>query len=320
MSTTNNPYISVVILIGAQRKRAEKALASVLQQDSLDQAEIIILDIAYGKYPPLAGSGLSSVKVLDCSSSSSYGSLRAQAVHNARGQVVAFLEEHALAQPGWLKALVRDFHKGYAGVGGSPEALNPGVGLSDVFSLINFGFLLTSSTPVNQLPVHNGAYRRDILLSFGNQLPMLLASDLLLSPKIIEKGFTLLADPEVKILHLNMEYGSHGLLAYYNWNIIFGRNRAQLNHWSLSRRIFQFLIIPLVPCIRYFKHLIHFIKYDRKKNRSLLLNTGGFLIVQSIAATGIGVGCLFAAKNAEAKFLDYELNHERSRISPTLNP
>jgi hypothetical protein len=53
MVKLGKPFVTIVILIGSQRRRAERSLASVLQQDDLDQAEIILLDVAHDKFTPI---------------------------------------------------------------------------------------------------------------------------------------------------------------------------------------------------------------------------------------------------------------------------
>ncbi len=311
------PYISVIFFLGSQRERAEKSLASILGQKSIEKAEVLIFDTAFDQYPPLAGSDHPVVKVHRVKEPLPFSILRTKAVEIARGEVIAFVEDHAYVASGWLETLIKDFRAGYVGVGGVPETLNPGVGISDAVTLMNFGFFYPTTEPRTYyiLPGHNSAYRRDLLLSFGELLPTLITSEALLNTKIIEKGYTLLLDPGARFLHLNEETLSMVTISYYYWNHCFGEGRARLFGWPWWRRILQGLAIPLVPFARYIKYMRYFWRHDRKSILILLRYTGVFLYAQSVAAIGLAVGCIFGARDAEIKFRDYELNASRKLTS-----
>ena len=309
------PYISIILLSGIQRGLAEKSLAKILEQNGIENAEVLIFDLEFDEYPPLAGSDHPVVKIHPVKESLSLGALRAKAVEIARGEVIAFVEDHANVMPGWLETLIRDFQAGYGGVGGVPEPLNPGIGISDAAALMNFSFFYPATEPRTDsiLPGHNSAYRRDLLLSFGKLLPTLLTSEALLDSKIVEKGYTLLLDPQVRFLHINEETLSAITASYYYWNQCFGESRAKIYEWSWQRRMAQGLMTPLVPFVRYGKYMLHFWRHDRKNILTLLRYTGLFLYAQSLAAIGLAVGCIFGARDAEIKFRDYELNTSRKK-------
>lgn len=310
---SSRPYVSIVLIIGTQRDDSGRALASVLSQHGLDETEVLIFDTALGRFPPLAESDHPVVKVHSVEGDVSLNILRAKSIEVARGEVVAFVEHHVILEPGWLDAIIRGFRAGHAGVGGVPGALNPGVGISDVIALINFGFFHPLSGPCicPILPANNSAYRRDTLLSFGNLLPILLASEVLLNFKITESGNTLLLNPNANFLHLNEETFSTAMLGYYYWNLNFGENRARMFHWAWWRRILQGLATPVIPFVRYCKYMLHFLRYDRQSALLLFRYTGAFLCTQGAAALGMAMGALFGAGDADLKFGDYELNYNR---------
>lgn len=313
-----SPYISIVFIVGNQRERAVKALANILAQKGIESAEVLIFDTAFDQYPPLTGSDHPSVKIHEENQPIPLDILRAKAVELSGGEIVAFVEDHAYVVPGWLETLIRDFRAGHGGVGGEPDAINPGIGISDAVTLMGFGFFRPTTEPrtYDVLPGHNSAYRRDLLLSFGELLPALISSEILLDRKIIEKGHTLLLDPGAKFLHHNEEKLSMIAKGYYYWNVIYGQNRARIFHWPWWRRLLQGFAIPLVPFVRYMKYMIHFWSHDRKNIFLLLRYTGIFLYAQSAAAVGLARGTLFGTGDAEMKFRDYELNYSRrSRLT-----
>lgn len=309
----STPYISVILILGIQRERAEKSLANILEQKGIENTEVLIFDTVFDKYPALAGSDHPVVKIHQIKEVLPFSILRAKAVEIARGEVIAFVEDHAYVVPGWLETLIRDFQAGHGGVGGVPETLNPGIGISDAITLMNYGFFRPTAEPriYSMLPGHNSAYRRDLLLSFGELLPTLISSEVLLNWKIIEKGYTLLLDPGAQFLHLNEEALSMITAGYYYWNLSFGENRARIFKWPWWRRALQGLATPLVPFIRYGKYMYHFWQNDRNSMLMLIRYTTVFLYAQSAAAIGMAIGCIFGAGDAEIKFRDYELNTTR---------
>jgi len=313
MAMQSLPFVSVIMIIGIQRQRAGNALASVLAQHGLENAEVLLFDTALDRYPPLSGSDHAAVTVHPVREARSFNDIRARAAEIARGEVVAFLEEHIFVVPGWLDAIIRGFRAGHGGVGGEPGALNPGRGISDAITLMNYGYFRPTPTPrtYHMLPGHNSAYRRDLLLSFGDLLPVLLSSEVLLGWKIVEKGHTLLLDRAAKFLHLNEEALAMISVGYYYWNRSFGENRAKVYKWGWWRRILQGVATPLVPVVRYIKYLAHFWQNDRQSVPILFRYTGVFLYAQAAAALGMAIGALFGSGDAEMKFLDYELNSER---------
>ena len=124
------PPVSVVMMVGRQRDRAARALASILEQDGIERCEVMVIDAARGTpaaarlRPPSGGT-----------SSRQRPALRRRlpaSIQQARAPVVAFLEEHAIALPGWLRGVEAVFaDPTVAGAGGEVDNLNPGVGISD---------------------------------------------------------------------------------------------------------------------------------------------------------------------------------------------
>jgi hypothetical protein len=258
------PKITVSIMIADGREHIGRCLASVLAQDGIEEAEVLLLDLSHNKYPPLPGSDHPSVRLVKIDEEMTDGKLRAYSAINARGEIIAYLEDHATVIPGWLKALGRDFALGYAAVGGVPGDLNPGAGISDAVAMMNFlpWRRVNQPTEFNLLPGHDSAYRREVLLAFGDELPALLSSEVLLCWQIRARGHKMLVDPAAQFMHMNEEELGMIIEGYYYWNLLFGESRAHIYHWSLIRRIAQALAIPLVPFVRLFKILVILIKND----------------------------------------------------------
>ena len=76
---------------------------------------------------------------------------------------------------------------------------NDGQGISHVSWLFSYGFWMP---PVKQgaaalLPGNNSAYKRDILLSYAERLPMMLEIDMLLQRQVREECYLLELHPRI---------------------------------------------------------------------------------------------------------------------------
>jgi hypothetical protein len=309
------PKITVSIMVGDQRERAGHCLQSVLAQDGIEEAEVLLLDLSHQKYPPLAGSDHPSVRLVKIDQDMTDGELRAYSARNARGEIVAYLEEHAIVRQGWLDVLIRDFALGYVGVCALPRNLNPGAGISDAVSIMNFlpWLKVTKPTEFKYLPGHNSAYRRDALLSFGNDLPDLLSSEILLCWQMNMRGQKMLMDPAAQFIHMNEEELGMIVQGYYYWNLLFGQSRARIYHWSLIRRVAQVLAIPLLPFVRSFRILGFLARNDPASLPVYFRSVGVIFVAYISAAVGMAQGCLMGAGTTGTKFRDNELNERRNR-------
>ena len=304
--------------MGRCRERAAKCLASILAQKGIERAEVLVFDLASDAHPPLPGSDHPSVKIHQVADTELMSRLRADAAHTARGEIVAFVEDHTVVIPGWLDAIIDGMQAGHAGVGGEPGTLNPGVGISDAMTIMNYAFFIPTPTPrtYSMLPGHNSAYRRDLLLAFGDLLRPLITNEVLLGWKLIEQGHTLLLDPGAKFLHFNEETLGMIMRGYYYWNRCFGHNRALVFGWPWWRRLLQALAAPAIPPVRYVKYVAYLSRHDRPKLPVFMRYTGTFLCAQAAAATGMAIGALFGLADAELKFQYYEIMYDRDTIRP----
>ena len=164
---SDGPAVSVIVMVDGQRERGARCLQSILSQSIIDEMEVLLLDFAPPDTPPMRGSEHPSVRVVRMGDTIEFGGARALGVQMARAPIVAFLEEHVIARPGWAEALVRAHRGGWAGVG--PEVHNPmpGYGISDAIFVVGYGTWAPPLAPgeTELIPSQNSSFRRDVLLS-----------------------------------------------------------------------------------------------------------------------------------------------------------
>jgi hypothetical protein len=311
------PAVSVVIIPGNQRERAARSLASVLDQDGIERAEVILLDAANDGSPPLPRSDESAVRVLPRPQRGTYGGLRAEGTRLARAPIVAFLEEHAIGLPGWLTAIEESLRSGeYAGASGEVHPLNPGEGISDAVALMNYARWLPpllERGPSTLVVGHNSAYLRDDLLAFGHDLEHYLSCEVVLQWQLGARRRPFLINPDIRVAHLNETTVSAICKGYYLWNVSFGAGWSRAEEWSASRRAAQALGVPWWVVRR----LVDVARTARtpQHRRTLVRHLPTMIVAQSAAAVGIAVGCTRGERSHALRFADYELDRDRGRAT-----
>jgi glycosyltransferase involved in cell wall biosynthesis len=244
---TPQPTISVVILVGALRHRAERCLSAVLDQ-SQPPLEVLVVDVDPAS-PPIAGSAHPAVRRIALPPATEFGPARARGVAEARGEVVAFLEEHTEPCPDWLAALARAFRHGWSGVGPCVLNGNPGVGFSDLTFALGYGLYLPpcDREPTPWLPSHNSAFRRDVLVGLGDRLPDLLASENVMRAVLWREGHRFAMEPDSQIRHWNEAWLRGTPALYFHFHRAGAAAEKRYLRDSRWRRRAMVLLWPAVP-------------------------------------------------------------------------
>jgi hypothetical protein len=307
------PELSVVVVVGALRERAGDCLRSLLDQAMGERLEVLLADVAGPGTPPVPGSDAPAVRVLGLAAGTTFPSARACAVRAARGAVVAFLEEHTTAFPGFGEALLRAHAGPYAGVGPAVANANPGVGKSDIAGLLAYGYFYPpcGRGEVGFLPGHNASYKREALLALGGDLERLLRSDLVLQARLRRLGHRLLLEPAAVFAHRNevtLRSRARGVFLWYrNYAVL----RAAEDRWSGARRALYVAATPLLP-VYFLAHFTRFVARERRAYLGLLLRNVPYVLASMLAgAAGQALGLLLGAGDAEASFSRFELTAAR---------
>ncbi len=308
--------VTVVLVVGRQRERSARALASVLGQEGIDRSEVVLVDAGPPGVEALPGADHASVRVVERPGRGPFGAVRADAVRLARAPVVAFLEEHAEARDGWIVGIEAAFaDPAVAGASGEVHTLNPGVGISDVIAVMNYVRWLPplrEGWDADVIVGHNAAYRTDDLLAFGAELDELLSSEVVLQRALRARGRRLVIDPRIAIGHTNEVTTRSISRGYYLWNVSFGATWADAERWSRLRRALQVVGAPWWVVRRVADILGGATPAHR---RVLLRHLGSVVASQCAGAAGIAVGATRGAGDAGTRFTDYELDIDRPTSS-----
>ncbi len=306
--TEARPSVSVVLVVGNQRARGARALASVLAQEALSEAEVLLVDAGRSEHPPLPDSDQPVVRVIRPADRPSFGELRAAGVREARAPLVAFLEEHSEALPGWLAAIRRALEGPYAGAGGEVHNLNPGVGVSDGAWLTGYWRWHPPTTwrEASIIPGHNSAYRRDLLLAYGAELGRVLQADVRLGWLLRGNGHRLVIDPAIKFAHGHTTTLYETCRGFYLWDRCFGHQRA--TGWSWPRRVLRAGVAMLSPIKRLAQLFWHLLRSRPRALATYFRHLPTIAAGSCCSAAGLIAGILAGEGDAPRKFLEIELD------------
>jgi glycosyltransferase involved in cell wall biosynthesis len=307
------PLISVIIVVGNERRRAPIALRSVLRQSLIDQIEIFILDCNTIDAPPLPGSEHRAVQVIAASIHETFGAVRAQGVHMARAPIVAFLEEHAYFMEGWAEAVVKAHEGPWASVGGEVHVANPGIGLADAFGQFVFFRWLPPARAgeYDLLPGNNTSYCRDILLRYAEHLPDLLTGETAFQMKLVADGYRLYLDPAVKWGHLMEADWLTAIRGISLANRSITALRARMLGWPLWKRALRIVLAPGIPFYRMVKEYIYMQRRRPDLLPSLVRHTPTIFILLSATVVAQTIGLIFGPGQSGQGFLAYETTARR---------
>jgi hypothetical protein len=308
------PQLTVVLVIGRQRSRAEAALNSLLEQNIIDRMEVLLFDLGPQEGPALPAANHPAVKMRRGGPSDSLATARVEAVHAARAPVIAFMEEHCQAQPGWAEAIVGAHAGPWAGVACDFVIANPNAGRSDQAFRMTYGVYARSRDGrgrVNRIPGQNSAFKRDVLLRYQDQLEWFMSADLVLQLKMAEDGSELFYEPAAKMAHRNENTVRSFCVGAFYWNWCFSNIRAQVFRWGPARRALWIVLSPLIPWVRLARMSLQMLRLGPSQFMQFVCDIPFVLAVSVCSAAGQVAGLLNSFEKGDRELSEFEINEPR---------
>jgi hypothetical protein len=247
-----SPAMSVVVITPDCYATIRKTIRHLRAQKACGSLEILIVA------PSIAGLGLDASemrgflrhKVIEIGPVISTARARARGVLEASAPVVAFAEDHAYPAPGWAESLIERHREEWAAVGPVMSNANP-------LSLTSWANLLIEYAPWleptrggerEHLPGHNGTYKRELLLKYGERLEAMLDAESVLHWDLRASGHKLYLEAKARTFHQNFTAKTPSLMLRFNGGRLFASARAR--HWPGWRRALFALASPLIPIVR----------------------------------------------------------------------
>jgi len=240
------PEISVVIASIVGAPFIDDCLASVFAQKNAPSFEVIVADCRGSENVARLKQRFPQAQFIEVARRETVPHLRRIATEQARGRIVALIEEHCLAAENWLAALDAAFSPGYAAVGGPVDFHDSGRLRDWTTYFIEYNSYLPPwpDGDTTSIGSANAAYRRETLVSH----PDLLSGgywEAALHPVLLAEGAKFRGVGAMIVYHR----GPFGYLYYLRQRYLFSRAFAGARRETLSKaqRAAYLLAAPAVP-------------------------------------------------------------------------
>jgi hypothetical protein len=307
----SSPDLSALLVIGDARESAQRALDALYGQTIANAMEIVIVDMNTRNAPALSTSSRVVTQYVTAPPNTTLADARARAVRMANGPIAAFIEPHSTAAPTWAEALVRAHREPWAAVGYAFTNPQPESYLSRAVIMSKYGRWLhpTSTRATRVLPNVNVAYKRDVLLSVGEDLVHLLTPDFLMHEHLNHRGLPMCVASDALVANDSVIPIGRLISTSFVFCRILASRRAR--GWSWSQRLAYALATPVVsPAVAFWR--LTRARSASAGGGSLILYFPMVVLKDVAAALGESVGYLIGAGASEARFGDLELHTDRA--------
>lgn len=304
------------MVVGACRRRAQHALDRLCAQSPIDALEIVVVDVAAPGVPRLSIPSGAPVAIVPAGGLDHWGKARRLGLERTSAPVVAFIEEHCFAEPGWAAALLEAHEGPWVSVGYGFGNANPESYVSRAAMVTDYGLWLDGPPRgrVRWLPGNNVSYKREAFLSLGDRLEGALATDFVAHETFRERGSPMFVEPRAIAKHMNFTTVHETAITNYVWCRAMAARRADSAGWSRARRVAQALVTPATAPVYRVVRLLGALR-GRRKLLQFAVSLPVLLVVSVCAGCGEAVGYGLGAGNAEAELKRWELDVERVPIA-----
>ena len=301
------PALTVVLIAGNNRERAQRMLRSVLEQDIAGQITIAVFDRADRPSRDLPELTRANVVYEPVDKNSTLGQLRARATLAASTEIIAFIEEHVVLPPGWARESLRRHTEGYAGVSGIFSAGNPQYRWARTVFFMTYGSYAVAKQAgeTTDFSGGNSSFIRSKIVKFEDELELLLSNEILLVRRLLAEGEKFYRATDLTLKHWNDVKFLDGWIALFYSGQIYICSLLTLEKWSLPQRALRLALIPLAPLVRALRNYQHAKRNDADMKR-FFADLPALLLFHVASAAGMAAGLLFGRQKSERKFADCE--------------
>ena len=312
LMSTPTPGISVICIFPDSYETIRQTVFHLESQTVKDQIELVLVAPAIKAtvVNALTTSGFASVIPVETGPMYSTAEARAIGVQAATSPIVVFTEDHSFPERKWAEALIRAHQQPWAVVGPAVINANPLSPVSCANFLIEYSEWMDPAPdgPARHLPGHNSAYKKDLLLRYGDQLGKLLEAESVLQWDLIACGHQLFLETSAKTRHMNFSLFSPTILLRLQSGRLFAFTRSK--HWSPQHRLIYIAGSPMIPLVRLYR-ILRQLQLPGRRVQQLPILLSITLILLIVDAFAEAIGYSFGAGNASHKMVDLDFHRER---------
>jgi hypothetical protein len=238
--------------------------------------------------------------------------VRAEGTREARAEIIAYLEDHAVPRLGWAAALIEAFRGPASAVNYAFESTNPETYVSRASIVAEYGPWLQPARrgPIRYASSNNIAYRRSTLAPYWNDLERLFNVEFLLHRRILEAGGSIWLEPDAIVAHENWTSFTDALRANGAIKRMIAHLRAVHGRWGPARRILYAGGMVLSPPLHFWR-LVRTLPARPRLWPQFAVSLPVIASIYTYAAFVEANGYLFGAGNSEEVFKNLELDFVR---------
>jgi hypothetical protein len=310
-NTSDTPQLSVILMSRGDYAEIRRTVRHFARQTIADAIELVLVSLPGPNDAPDERdmAAFHSHRVVRIDAMPSTAAARAAGILNANAPYVAFGEEHSHPDPAWAETLTRTLDEGFVAAGPGMHNANPRTALSWANMLPEYGLWMARKRDdeIDHIPGHNGSYRRDILLEYGDRLEEMLIAESVLHWDQRAKGRRLCLQPEARTYHLNMSRWRPTIGLRFRVGRVFAAKRAAA--WPVLKRIAFAIGSPLIPLVRFRRTVADARRIGKLEQlpRGTLLATFVTLTFDSL---GEATGYVIGQGNALDMLTEFEFDRE----------
>ena len=177
---SRDPLLSVLLISPIGFEALGETWRALQQQTVCEQLELVLVTSGPAELSPEHWRPFLRVVHLTTGDMGCMGEAAAVGVRAASGAIIARTEDHCFPRRDWAERFAEAFRNvDDAGVGPTVHSANPGSVMSDVNYTLEYAWAGPDMPkgPAPFLPGHNSCYRREVLLSLGDDLGWWLESE-----------------------------------------------------------------------------------------------------------------------------------------------
>ena len=304
--------LAVILITPDRYETIRRTVETLRAQTARDRLELVIVSPSDETLEPDAEQlrDFPEVRTVAIGDLVSTAQARAAGVRAASAPVVAFAEDHSFPEPEWAEALIRAHAEGWSAVGpdilnASPESM---MGWADVF-LGQRAVDPERAAVVDDLPGRNSSYKRELLLSYGDELDALLEMETLLHWDFRSKGGQLYLEPAARTLHVNHGHLPGFVREHFYVGRMFAGQRAR--RWSRARRLAYAGASPLIPFVR-MSRILPAVRRSSRRHGLLPRVLPPLLLGLAVSAAGELLGYAAGPGSSGRRIVDVEFHREHA--------
>lgn len=243
--------VTVGLIAGEMRSRAERSLRHLLRQTAIERMEIVVVDMTPAA-GPIEGADDPRVRYVPRSGYSYYCEAQAEIMRQAKAPIVAYIEDHCFATPEWAASVLDTFSDPkVAVVNYTFTNANPDTYLSRSILVAEYGRWMAPHPggPVAHSSSTNVAYRTDLLRAAAGKEGDTFEAEFLIHRHIRERGGLMCVSPRATVAHESWLEISRACVANGSNTRVLGARRAELGRWGLPRRLAMASAMTIMPAL-----------------------------------------------------------------------